>query len=626
MTAVDPTIGPEAGTLLGRRFVVLEEIGRGSQSVVYLARDTTVGAEVAIKLLVPTPTRAREARARLRREVALVRGLRHPHIVGIHDYLEEDGRSFIVMDLVRGADLARQLVRTGPLPIEAAVRIGMAVAGALGAAHREGILHRDMKPENVLVDRHGTAFLADFGSARLDGQASLTATGALAGTPVYAAPEVLAGGRGDARSDLYALGLTLFEALVGRLPDHVAHLPPAPAATGFRPRAIRPDVPAWLDDVVARATMAAPGDRFATADAFAAALDAPAPSEAPPPIPTAAPAPARCMICGGSALPGSPLCESCDPVAPRDGFRLLFVERAGSGFYPAVAELLALDPRLVEAASLSDAAAGRRALIRVPATRADALAQWLRDREVRVTALTPAGVWAVIPSGFYLLVGGVGLAGVVAGRLAAPWFTWTGPAMAALLLAGAYLEIRRPAVVTRSRERETVELPASLRAELATLPPSPARDLLADIARLCRELVDRESGQRTRRRLLEELEPLAEAAAGAAGELAALDHQLERFRIESAPYRTLPAGWWEAVTRTEEARDRIAQSLLELVAALGRARTESALAFTAPSVLLGDLTREFAERVALRTAGRLEVGAAMTEPGATGPASPASPL
>ncbi len=401
--------------------------------------------------------------------------------------------------------------------------------------------------------------------------------------------------------------MTLFEALTGRLPDHPLHLPPTPLAGGFHPREVRPEIPAWLDEVVAAATMAAPQDRFTTADGLIAGLRGPDTEPDVAPEPAARPVQARCMICGTAALPGSPLCEACDPTADRDGQRLLFVEHAGPSFYPTIAELVALHPGLSEAAALADAAAGHRPLIRVPATRADALAQWLRDRDVRVATRTEAGFWTAIPSSFYLLVAAVALAGLVAGRVAAPWFAWTGPAMAGLLLAAARLELQRPAILTRTRDSEAVELPAALRDRLAELPPGSARDLLADVARLSRELVAREAGKRTRRRLLEELEPLALAAADTASELAALDHHLARLRIDSAYQPALPAGWWTGVTRTEEARDRLAQSLLELVAALGRARTESALSFTAPGAMIGELTREFAERVAYRTAARLEI-------------------
>ena len=150
------------------------------------------------------------------------------------------------------------------------------MAAALAAAHRRGILHRDVKPQNILLDPDGAARLTDFGSAKLDGQLGITASGGLAGTLAYAAPEVLAGRRGDARADVYALGLTLYYALTGELPESPSRPSPAVARApkAFGPRRVAPGCPAWLDDVIARATAAAAEDRFPTAAALDEALAA----------------------------------------------------------------------------------------------------------------------------------------------------------------------------------------------------------------------------------------------------------------------------------------------------------------------------------------------------------------
>jgi serine/threonine protein kinase len=157
------------GAVLGGRYEIGDEIGRGGYSIVYRARDRAVDTDVALKLLVPPPAGARLARERLRREVQAVRGLAHPHIVGVHDFLDDGGWSFVVMDLVNGPDLAVRLHR-GPLPPDEAARIGAEIADALAAAHRAGILHRDVKPQNILLEPDGRARLTDFGAARLDGQ------------------------------------------------------------------------------------------------------------------------------------------------------------------------------------------------------------------------------------------------------------------------------------------------------------------------------------------------------------------------------------------------------------------------------------------------------------------------
>ena len=208
-----------AGALLGGRYEIVRELGRGGYSIVYLARDRQLEADVAIKLLVPPPAAAALARERMRREVQAVRGLSHANIVAVHDFADDGPWSFIVMEYVAGPDLAERVRRCGPLPPEEAVRLGRDVSAGLAMAHRHGVLHRDVKPQNILLDPDGRARLTDFGSARLDGVTGVTRTGAIVGTLDYLAPEVLAGRRGDGRADLYALGLTIYFALTGRLPE-----------------------------------------------------------------------------------------------------------------------------------------------------------------------------------------------------------------------------------------------------------------------------------------------------------------------------------------------------------------------------------------------------------------------
>ena len=172
----------ESGAVLQDRYEVLREVGRGGYSVVYAARDRQLGQTVALKLLMPPPAAARLARERMRREVQVVRGLMHPNIVAVYDFVDAGARSFIVMEYVAGPDLHVRVRDRGPLSPEEAGRLGQDVAAALDAAHRRGILHRDVKPQNVLLDPDGRARLTDFGSAKLETLSTLTQTGGLVGT------------------------------------------------------------------------------------------------------------------------------------------------------------------------------------------------------------------------------------------------------------------------------------------------------------------------------------------------------------------------------------------------------------------------------------------------------------
>ncbi|HKW41070.1 MAG TPA: serine/threonine-protein kinase, partial [Gemmatimonadales bacterium] len=315
------------GVVLQDRYEVADEIGRGGFSIVYRARDRRVAADVAIKLLVPPPAAARLARERLRREVQAVRQLSHPNIVTVYDVVDDGPWSFVVMEYVAGPDLAVRVRQRGPLAPDAAARLGREITGALVVAHRRGILHRDVKPQNILLAPDGRARLTDFGSARLAGQETVTQTGGLVGTVDYAAPEQLAGGRGDARADEYALGVTLYYALTAELP---ARLPRAAGAgdEGHHPRRRRPDVAAWLDDVVARATMPDPDARYPAIALLAAALERG--GDGTESMPAAAEK-ARCVLCRAPEPFGIGVCPACARRAGDGDDVLVFLERATPG-------------------------------------------------------------------------------------------------------------------------------------------------------------------------------------------------------------------------------------------------------------------------------------------------------
>lgn len=202
------------GEVLGRRYRILGLLGRGGMGAVYRADDLKLGQPVALKFLSPELERDPAALARLHAEVRSARQVSHPHVCRVHDIDEVGGRHFLTMEFVDGEDLASLLHRIGRLPEAKAIEVGRQVAAGLAAAHERGVVHRDLKPANVMIDGHGRARITDFGLA----VTAADGAGELAGTPPYMAPELFAGGAATTRSDLYALGLLLYEIFTGRRP------------------------------------------------------------------------------------------------------------------------------------------------------------------------------------------------------------------------------------------------------------------------------------------------------------------------------------------------------------------------------------------------------------------------
>ncbi|MFZ4302591.1 serine/threonine-protein kinase [Streptomyces cinereoruber] len=214
---------PEAGAgrLLGGRYRLLERLGSGGMGTVWRARDEVVDRDVAVKEpRVPEHFSAAErstAHQRMRREARAAARIDHPSVVTLHDVVVEDDRPWIVMELLRGRSLA-EILDEGTLEPREAARIGQAVLGALHAAHEAGVLHRDVKPGNVMVCHHDRVVLTDFGIAQVEGEQKLTETGAFIGSPEYIAPERVLGRRPGPESDLWSLGITLYQAVEGVSP------------------------------------------------------------------------------------------------------------------------------------------------------------------------------------------------------------------------------------------------------------------------------------------------------------------------------------------------------------------------------------------------------------------------
>ncbi|MFN2550226.1 MAG: serine/threonine-protein kinase [Myxococcales bacterium] len=209
-------MGP--GDVLAGRFELRRRIGAGGLAEVFAAHDRVSRGDVAIKILHAHLAEDRDLAERFRREMAVTRALDHPGIVRVFDLHEHEGRPLFSMELLQGRTLYEVLLQEGPMAPEEARRIAREICAALQAAHRAGVVHRDLKPQNVFVTSSRAVKLLDFGLARVAGQTRLTSKTAILGTPGYIAPELFAGQRADGRADLYALGATYFEMLAGKRP------------------------------------------------------------------------------------------------------------------------------------------------------------------------------------------------------------------------------------------------------------------------------------------------------------------------------------------------------------------------------------------------------------------------
>ncbi len=263
------------GTVVDGRYRVERRLGSGGMADVWLAEDTHLQRRVALKVLHRRFAQDREFVERFRREAESAAGLSHPNIVAVYDRGEFEGSFYIAMQYVEGPTL-KQMIDSGLTP-EQAVALIRQVLEAARFAHRHGIVHRDLKPQNVIVDPEGKAVVTDFGIA-LAGVSEITQTGSVMGTPHYLSPEQAQGFEVTSVSDLYSVGVLLYEALTGRVPfegeSAVAVAMKQVSQTPQRPSSINPRVSPALDAVVMRALEKEPGQRFQSADAFIAALDA----------------------------------------------------------------------------------------------------------------------------------------------------------------------------------------------------------------------------------------------------------------------------------------------------------------------------------------------------------------
>src|SRR6266478_4914887 len=265
------------GTVLGDRYEILALLGQGGMGAVYKARDTELDRLVALKIIRPELTTNPEILKRFKQELILARQVTHRNVIRIFDLGQADGFKFITMEYLEGQDLRAVLRERGKLAPEEAAKIILQICRALEVAHGEGVIHRDLKPQNIMLDANGRAYVMDFGIARSAYLPGMTQTGALVGTPEYMSPEQAKGEKLDERSDLFSLGVILYELLIGRSP-YYSDTPLATLWKRIQEKAkplseIDPTIPKPLSDIVAKALEIEPENRFQTAQEFAQHLE-----------------------------------------------------------------------------------------------------------------------------------------------------------------------------------------------------------------------------------------------------------------------------------------------------------------------------------------------------------------
>jgi serine/threonine protein kinase/tetratricopeptide (TPR) repeat protein/TolB-like protein len=256
----------QPGSVLGERYEILKRLGEGGMGAVYKARDRELERLVALKVIRPELAGNPDILRRFKQELILARQVTHKNVIRIFDLGMADGRKFITMDYVEGRDLKSVLVERGKLPSEEAVSIIQQVCRGLEAAHAESVVHRDLKPQNIMVDADGRVWVMDFGLARSMETAGLTRTGALMGTPDYMSPEQARGEKVDARSDLFSLGIIFYEMLTGQLPfqadSMMATLLKRVQEKAVPPTTLEPSIPPQINRVVMRCLEADVAKRY----------------------------------------------------------------------------------------------------------------------------------------------------------------------------------------------------------------------------------------------------------------------------------------------------------------------------------------------------------------------------
>ena len=273
-----PTSFMNVATVLEERYQVLRELGRGGMGIVFQAHDKQLNEQVAIKILSPLLSTDPEALARLKREVSAARRITHPNVIRIHDIGENKGLHYVSMEYFHGDNLREYIRHNTPLSLRGAYDIAIQICEAIEAAHAQGVIHRDLKSQNIIIHPNGHIKVIDFGLAHSSHLQGMTATGLIMGTPEYMSPEQVAGRRVDERTDIYSLGIILYELFTGRVPFQGD----TAIAVGFKqlredpvpPKQLNLQLPVEVEEVIMKALRKDPSTRFGSVAEIKSVLQA----------------------------------------------------------------------------------------------------------------------------------------------------------------------------------------------------------------------------------------------------------------------------------------------------------------------------------------------------------------
>jgi serine/threonine-protein kinase len=273
-----PTLFLNLSSALQDRFQLLNELGRGGMGIVFQAHDKQLNEQVAIKVLSPLLSKNTEALERLKREVSSARRVTHQNIIRIHDISESNGLHFVSMEYFAGTTLREIIKRDGACSLIKGAQIALQICAGVENAHKQGVVHRDLKSQNVIVNGTGDLKIIDFGLASSAHMEGMTATGLILGTPEYMAPEQVAGKKADERADIYSLGIILYEIFTGKLPFSGD----SAIAIGFKqlrdapqpPREVKSQIPMELETIILKALQKDPDDRYASMSEMRSDLEA----------------------------------------------------------------------------------------------------------------------------------------------------------------------------------------------------------------------------------------------------------------------------------------------------------------------------------------------------------------